>query len=98
MWISVIGFVAAFFSMISFVPQALKVIRSKNTECLSASTYMLTVAAFALWTTYGIILLNWPLILTNSVCLIFSSFIMFMVTMRSEDNASSSNTNPLDHL
>ena len=40
--------------------------------------YILTVIGFSLWTAYGILLAQWPLILTNSICLLFSGFILMM--------------------
>jgi MtN3 and saliva related transmembrane protein len=36
------------------------------------------VVGFALWLTYGALLGQWPLIVTNAVCLARSSFILAM--------------------
>jgi MtN3 and saliva related transmembrane protein len=76
--ITVIGSAAALASTISFTPQAWKVIKSRRTHDISTSMYMLTVCGFALWTTYGILLDQWPLIVTNSICLALSGFILAM--------------------
>ena len=40
--------------------------------------YVVTVIGFSLWTAYGILLMQWPLILTDSICLLFSGFILVM--------------------
>jgi hypothetical protein len=40
--------------------------------------YAITVAGFALWLAYGVMLGQWPLIATNGVCLLLSSFILAM--------------------
>ncbi len=76
--VTVIGSFAALASMASFVPQAWKVIRSRQTRDISAGMYTLTVCGFALWTSYGVLLAQWPLIVTNAVCLALSGFILAM--------------------
>ena len=40
--------------------------------------YVITVAGFALWMAYGIRLGQWPLILSNTICLLLSGFILLM--------------------
>ena len=35
-------------------------------------------AGFALWLTYGFLLGQWPLIVTNAICLLLSAFIFLM--------------------
>ncbi len=52
----IIGSIAAVASTISFAPQAWKIIRTRETKDISAVTYGFTVAAFALWSAYGLIL------------------------------------------
>jgi MtN3 and saliva related transmembrane protein len=76
--IVIVGSVAAAASTASFAPQAWKIIRSRETKGISAGMYALTVVGFALWTTYGILLMQWPLIVTNSICLALSGFILLM--------------------
>lgn len=76
--LTVIGSAAALASTISFTPQAWKVIKSRRTHDISTGMYTLTVCGFALWTTYGILLDQWPLIVTNSICLALSGFILAM--------------------
>ena len=75
---TLIGSCAAAASTLSFAPQAWKVIRSRTTDDISAGMYVLTVAGFALWAAYGIMLGKWPLIVTNTICLGFSAFILTM--------------------
>jgi MtN3 and saliva related transmembrane protein len=75
---TVIGSLAALASMISFTPQAWKIIRSRQTKDLSAVMYSITCVGFALWTAYGVLLDQWPIIITNSVCLALAGFILTM--------------------
>lgn len=74
----VLGYATAFLSTVSFAPQAWKIIRSGKTQDISLGMYLLTVAAFALWLAFGILKQEWPLVLSNGICLMLSGFILFM--------------------
>ncbi len=76
--VTILGSLAAIASTVSFTPQAWKIIRTRDTEAISAPMYGITVVGFALWTSYGLLLGQWPLIVTNSICLILSGFILTM--------------------
>lgn len=76
--VTIIGSLAAIASTVSFTPQAWKIIRTRDTDAISAGMYALTVTGFALWTAYGVMLGQWPLIVTNSICLLLSAFILTM--------------------
>ena len=80
-FITILGYLAAAASMASFVPQAWKIIRSRQTKDISAGMYLLTVSAFALWLAYGVLQRQWPLVVSNGVCLALSSFILVMTLL-----------------
>jgi MtN3 and saliva related transmembrane protein len=75
---TLIGAAASIASTGSFVPQAWKVIKTRETKDLSTKMYCLTVAGFALWTVYGALIGEWPLIVTNCICLFMAGFILTM--------------------
>ena len=75
---ALVGFAATLCSVTSFMPQAWKVIRSRDTSGISAKMYGITVVGFSLWFAYGLLLWQWPLILTNGICLVLSGFILMM--------------------
>lgn len=75
---TVIGWLATLASTISFVPQAWKIIKTRETKDISRGMYMITVAGFACWAIYGTLLGQWPIIVTNSICLALSAFILVM--------------------
>jgi|SRR5690606_5182472 MtN3 and saliva related transmembrane protein len=77
----VIGYLASLCSMTSFVPQAWKVIKTRDTQAISRRMYSVTVAGFALWTVFGILRVEWPIILTNTVCFFLSAFILTMTVL-----------------
>lgn len=78
---TIIGSAAALCSTVSFAPQAWKIIRSRDTEGLSPWMYGVTVVGFSLWLVYGIRLGQWPLMITNGICLMFSAFILAMILL-----------------
>jgi MtN3 and saliva related transmembrane protein len=77
-WVTIIGFGAALCSTVSFVPQAWRVVKTRDTKALSAPMYALTTVGFLLWLVYGIMKGEWPLILTNGICLVLAAFILTM--------------------
>ena len=78
MIVTIIGYAAAGFSTASFAPQAWKIIKSRETKDISAGMYALTVAAFGLWLIFGSLQRQWPLVLSNGICLLMSAFILAM--------------------
>lgn len=85
--VSIVGGLAAVASTSSFAPQAWKIIKTRETKGISVGMYAITVVGFALWFVYGLMLGQWPLIFTNSVCLVLSAFIFAMkiVSSRTRD-------------
>jgi MtN3 and saliva related transmembrane protein len=83
-WVTVVGYAAAFCSTVSFLPQAWRIIKTRDTSSISTPTYALTCVGFALWLTYGIARSEWPLVLTNGICLVLSLFILMMTVLPRE--------------
>ena len=54
--------------------------------------YGITVVGFALWFAYGVMLGQWPLIFTNSVCLLLSAFILLMKILPSQSKDAVADT------
>ena len=76
--VTVISLFAAMLSMTSYVPQAWAIIRSRSTDGLSLKMYLITVAGFVAWLTYGVLIGQWAIIGQNIVCLVLASFILVM--------------------
>ena len=74
----ILGGAAAIASTVSFTPQAWRIIRTGDTKAIATGMYVITVIGFALWTSYGIILRQWPLVAANSICFLLSGFILAM--------------------
>lgn len=74
----IVGYAASVCSMTSFVPQAWKIVRTGDTAAISTRMYAVTVVGFALWSAFGVMRMEWPIILTNVVCFCLSAFILVM--------------------
>lgn len=85
---TLVGAAATAASIASFTPQAWKIIRTRDTKSISAGTYALTVAGFALWFAYGVLLGQWPLMLTNAICCGLAGFILLMKLLPARDKAA----------
>jgi len=72
----IVGYIAAFLTTTSFMPQALMVWRTDNTSGISLGMYSMMVAGVALWMTYGILLGDAPLMIANGITLTMSSYIL----------------------
>ena len=77
-WVEYIGSLAAACTTLCWLPQALKIIREKQTQGISLITQALFTVGLALWLIYGLLLMNWPLIISNAVTLIFSVVILIL--------------------
>lgn len=71
-----IGYLAAFGTTASFLPQAIKTIRTKNTSGISLSMYALFTAGTLFWMIYGIMSGSLPVTVANVITFVFASIIL----------------------
>ncbi len=73
-----LGFVAAFCTTCSFVPQVLLVWRERAAAGVSAGMYSLFIFGVALWLAYGVMIQSWPVIIANALTLVLASSVLIM--------------------
>lgn len=71
-----IGSIAAVLTTFAFLPQVIKVIKTKDTESIALGMYLMQVLGIALWLAHGLVIQDLPLILANSVSFILSGTIL----------------------
>ena len=71
-FIDTIGLAAGLLTTTAFIPQVLKIYRTKSGKDISARMFSLFSAGIVLWLIYGILLQSLPLILSNVVTLALS--------------------------
>jgi len=74
--ITIVGLIAATCTTVSFVPQAIKTIQTKDTSGISLSMYSLFAFGTLMWLLYGIFSSNIPVSLANGITLVFSLIIL----------------------
>ena len=75
-----LGYVAAVLTTISFVPQALLIIKTKDTKGISLPMYILFTIGVACWLLYGIYFGMIPVIIANFITLALAIVILtFMI-------------------
>lgn len=72
-----IGYIAATLTTISFLPQTIKVIRTKNTQSISLYMYVIFALGVIMWLWYGILLQSFPMILANSITIVLAGIILW---------------------
>jgi len=75
---NIVGFIAATFTTFAFVPQVIKVWRTRSTADISLGMYSLFTLGVMLWLAYGILLDAWPIILANIVTLLLAGAVLVM--------------------
>ena len=73
-----IGYIAVVVGASMFLPQAIKVWRTKETKGISLLSFSLLTLVSLLWAIYGFLLNAMPVILVNTIVGILSLFIVYM--------------------
>ncbi|GFO71284.1 MtN3 and saliva related transmembrane protein [Bathymodiolus japonicus methanotrophic gill symbiont] len=74
----IIGYVAGTLTTISFLPQAIMTLRTRDTESLSLGMYSTFTTGVLLWLIYGIYLDDVAIIYANAITLFLASLILCM--------------------
>ncbi len=77
--IELVGYVAACFTTLCWLPQAIRTIRTKDTAAISLVTQCFFALGISLWLIYGLALQSWPVILSNVVTL---PLVLTVLTMK----------------
>ncbi|WP_076419335.1 MULTISPECIES: SemiSWEET transporter [Colwelliaceae] len=74
--IEILGFTSAFLTTFSFLPQAIQVIKTRDTASLSLAMYSIFTVGVGFWLVYGIIKEDSAMIVANMITFILSSIIL----------------------
>ncbi len=69
----IIGYIAAFLTTASFLPQVIHTIKTRDTSGISLGMYSMFVAGVFLWVIYTMSLANLTMIIANSITLFLAS-------------------------
>lgn len=74
-----IGAIAATLTTLSFLPQAILVLRTRETRGISLVMYSAFTFGVALWIIYGISVKAWPIIIANAITFCLALCILSVV-------------------
>ena len=70
--------IAATLTTVAFVPQAIHIIRYKETRAISLQMYVVFATGVAFWLLFGLMIWNWPMIVANIITLALALIIIAM--------------------
>lgn len=74
--LQVISILAAVLTSLSFLPQTVKTIKSRDTSSISLTMYIVFIIGVTLWIIYGLFIRNIAILLANVTTLIFAVVIL----------------------
>ena len=77
-WTIAIGFLAAAFTTISYIPQVMKTLKTRETKDISLLMFVILSSGLFLWLVYGILLNDLPIIIANGITLVLASVVLFL--------------------
>jgi len=77
MLVEVIGFLAGIFTTLAALPQIIRTFKEKKVENISSYMFIALCIGVGLWTVYGIMKADWPIILTNGTSFILNGIMLF---------------------
>lgn len=76
--VTLVGTIAGFCTTVSFLPQVIKIYRTKSVHDLSLLMFVIFAIGVICWLVYGVLTHSVPIIIANSVTLLLSGYILFM--------------------
>ena len=70
------GYAAAMLTTVSFLPQAVRTIRTRETHAISLWMYVLFTVGIGFWFGYGIVLGSWPMVVSNAITFVLAATIL----------------------
>ena len=77
-YVEILGSIAAVLTTLCWIPQAVKVIRTRETRAISLTTQLGLTIGVVLWLLYGLFHVSWPLIGANAFTLVLLLVILIM--------------------
>lgn len=73
-----VGYIAAFCTTAAYIPQAVKVYKTKQTKDISIGMFFIMVIGLFLWLAYGFMSDSMPIIWSNVVTIVIAGYILVM--------------------
>ena len=77
--VEALGLIAGAFLICAFLPQVIKVLRTRSARDLSLLTFLLQSTGVVLWIVYGLITGSLALVITNSLTMIIYITLIYLI-------------------
>lgn len=74
----IVGYLAALCMVLGYLPQAIHTIRTRDTDGIAMPTFLLLGFGSIFFVIQGLILSNWPLVITNAITTVSSAVVFFI--------------------
>lgn len=74
----IVGYLAALCMVLGYLPQAIHTIRTRDTDGIAMPTFLLLGFGSIFFVIQGLILSNWPLVITNAITTVSSAIVFFI--------------------
>lgn len=81
----IIGILAGVFTTLGVLPQIIKAIKTKKVKDVSPMMFVVLCIGVGLWTVYGILKMDWPIILTNGISFLLNASMLFIIIRQKSD-------------
>ena len=78
LYIEVLGYLAATFTTVAFIPQAWLTWKTRSAHGISLGMYSVFISGVIMWMLYGLMIAAWPVVIANVITLMLASFILAM--------------------
>ncbi len=88
---TIIGIIAGILTSTSVIPQLVKTIKERKAEDISLIMFFILFSGTALWTYYGVLKDDLPIIITNAFSTLLTTIMLFLkFKFKSSDDSKSS--------
>jgi len=81
-YVNIIGFTAGTLTTIAFVPQVIKIWKTKSAKDISLGMFVILCTGISLWVVYGILVKSLPVVVANAMSLVFALSILVLKMKR----------------
>lgn len=81
--VNIVGYTASICMVMGYLPQAIATIRTRNTDGIAMPTFCMLGLGSIFFVVQGIMLANWPLVITNVITTV-CSVIIFGMKLRND--------------
>lgn len=78
-WIDLVGTLAGICTTIAVVPQIRQAWKTKKVENVSPPMFIIMMCGVGLWTVYGVMKSDPPIIITNGISFILNSILLYLL-------------------